>query len=214
MRARILPGWIWGVMAAGGLVATCLAQNQPEGSPTTDAPDRSSTAVPAPAAPVEPASPAAKPVPTRVQLSPWALQIQKLAQAQVEEGVMLAYVTNAPGRFDLSADAIIHLKNQGVSRQVMNAMIEHDRQLLSSPRPVLVAAAPGVTVAAPSPALEASPVEASDEGWAGEPLVMEEAYYDAPEPPEGLGPVRAPYPVRLNDPIVILKLPSFTVPYW
>lgn len=127
---------------------------------------------------------------------------------------MLAYVTNAPGMFDLTADDIIHLKNLGVSRQVMNAMIEHDRQLLSGARPVLVAATPGVMMASPPPAIEASPVEANDEDWVGEPLVMEEAYYDAPEPPAGLGPVRAPYPVKLNDPIVILKLPSFTVPYW
>jgi len=196
------------------MVATCLAQNQLTDFPTTASPNQASTAIPAAATPAEPGSPIGKPAPTKVQLSPWSLQIQKLAQAQVEEGVMLAYVTNAPGVFDLSADDIIHLKNLGVSRQVMNAMIEHDQQLLSGSRLVLVPAAPSVIVATPSPAIEASPAEPNDEDCAGEPLVMEEAYYDAPEPPEGLGPVRAPYPVRLNDPIVILKLPSITVPYW
>jgi len=36
---------------------------------------------------------------------------------------------------------------------------------------------------------------------------------DVPDQPASLGPVRAPYAVKLNDPIVILKLPSFTVPW-
>ena len=38
--------------------------------------------------------------------------------------------------------------------------------------------------------------------------------YYAPEQPENTGPVRVPYAVKLNDPIVILKLPTFRVPYW
>jgi hypothetical protein len=37
---------------------------------------------------------------------------------------------------------------------------------------------------------------------------------DAPDQPASAGPVRVPYPVKLNDPIIILRLPSFALPCW
>ena len=37
---------------------------------------------------------------------------------------------------------------------------------------------------------------------------------DVPNQPRSAGPVRVPYPVKLNDPIIILRLPTFTLPYW
>ena len=36
----------------------------------------------------------------------------------------------------------------------------------------------------------------------------------APEQPEGIGPVRARYAVKLNDPIIMLRVPTLTVPCW
>jgi hypothetical protein len=37
---------------------------------------------------------------------------------------------------------------------------------------------------------------------------------DVPDQPASAGPVRVPYAVKLSDPIVIFRLPTFTVPYW
>jgi hypothetical protein len=37
---------------------------------------------------------------------------------------------------------------------------------------------------------------------------------DVPDQPESVGPVRMPYPVKLSDPIIILRLPTFALPCW
>jgi hypothetical protein len=37
---------------------------------------------------------------------------------------------------------------------------------------------------------------------------------DVPEQPASAGPVRVPYAVKLNDPIVVLRLPTFALPCW
>lgn len=147
--------------------------------------------------------------PPKVQLSPWSLEVQKLTQAQVDQAVILAYITNSAGIFNLTADDIIHLKTLGAAPAVINAMIQHDQGILSGARPVIVAVTPAASAAPPGSAQ----IVANDESWASEPWVPDEGYY-APEQPANTGPVRAPYPVKLNDPIIVLKLPSFTVPYW
>ena len=59
----------------------------------------------------------------------------------------------------------------------------------------------------------ASPVVANDESRDQELLVFDDIY-SAPEQPEGIGPVRAPYAVKLNDPIIMLRVPTLTVPCW
>jgi hypothetical protein len=213
MRTQILPGWVWGMVLAGGVVVAGWGQEEPDANKATVSPAKTSAAVSTPATPAEPGSPADESFPVKTQLSPRSLEVEELAQAQVEEGVMLAYVTNCLGVFSLGADDIIYLKNAGVSQGVIQAMIEHDRASLTEARPVMLAAAPSVAAAAACPDTGAAPMTVPEEGWAGESLAMEEPYYVA-EQPEGAGPVRAPYPVKLNDPIVILKLPTITVPYW
>jgi hypothetical protein len=65
---------------------------------------------------------------------------------------------------------------------------------------------------APYPPSGGPQIVANDDGWAQESTASEGDYY-APEQPVGSGPVRVPYAVKLSDPIVILKLPSFSVPY-
>ncbi len=169
-------------------------------------------------------------------LSPGAQEIQSLTQAGLDERVILVYVTNFTGIFSLDPDNIIYLRDLGVSDPVINAMILHDRGRISSPRPPTASPASSLPVpwkealaaslhlsgdAAAHPATLATPREApveaqiiaNDEAWAGGDLVLNEEYF-APEQPESTGPVRVPYAVKLNDPIVILKLPTFRVPYW
>lgn len=62
-------------------------------------------------------------------LSASAAEIIKLAQAGVDEGVMLAYVTNSPNAFQLTSDDIVYLNDVGVSGAVVTAMIQRDQAL-------------------------------------------------------------------------------------
>src|SRR5882672_8915783 len=65
-------------------------------------------------APGEAASRGASP-PVTVPVSGPAAEVVRLAQAGVDENVMLSFVTNSPNTFDLSADAIVYLNDLGVS---------------------------------------------------------------------------------------------------
>jgi len=176
-----------GAMLAGVVTASGFAQGNPAAAPTLVSSNRNSAAV------------APKPALKDVHLSPASRDIQRLAQAQVDEIVILACITNCPGLYSLTADQIIHLKQAGVAPHVINAMMQHDQDRLSGNQPLTAATAP--------------PVIAGNASRANESLIVEDDYY-IPEQPESIGPVRAPYPVKLSDPIVILKLPSFTVPCW
>jgi hypothetical protein len=152
-------------------------------------------------------------LPPRIPLSPWAQEIQKLVQAGVEERVIATYITNSAGMFNLEADQIIYLKNAGVSPQVLSVMVQHDQQLISSGGFMTVPAEPATGPIATFATPGASPIMANDDSWAQEPMLPDDSYYP-PEQPEGIGPVRAPYAVKLNDPIIMLRLPTFTVPCW
>ena len=162
MKTRISPGWILGMVLAGGAVASGFAQNGPNPSQTAVSLEKTGAAAPAPAATasVEPGTPSqSAPQPSTAvptvpgnaadkspssnrYLSPWFYEIQRLTQAGVEDGVVLSYINNSAGTFNLTADQVISLKNLGASPQVINAILEHDRQLISGERPMTVSAPP------------------------------------------------------------------------
>jgi hypothetical protein len=256
MKARISRGWILGMVFAGGVMASGFARDGVNASPATSSLQQTGPAsvpvtpapsvVPAtsiqaapgssPAAPAVPDAAADKRLAPNTHVSPWLYEIERLSQARVDEGVVLSYVANSAGTFNLTADQIIHLKNEGVSSQVINAMMQHDRELISGQRPLTAstppplppavqaavaanlhtagnAPTPPATAAAPAPAPAESQVVANDDSRSSADWVLVEPD-DVPEQPRSAYPVRAPYPVKLNDPIVIWKLPTFTVPYW
>ncbi len=226
MKARIFPGWVVAMALVGRMVAPGLAQDAP--------------APPAATATVDKAAPAAlnkaqdKSSPAAVYASPWLLEIERLSEAGVDTDVILTYISHCAGTFNLTADQIIHLKDAGISGPVINAMILHDRQVISGARPATASGAPPpspeiqAAIAARLPASQASatqpPAPASPEPVRSSIIANDESQFapdwvlvepdDVPEQPADLGPVRAPYPVKLNDPIVVLRLPTFTVPYW
>jgi hypothetical protein len=171
-------------------------------------------------------------------LSPWYYEVERLTQAGVGEPAVLSYITNAAGTFNLSADQIISLKNLGASPEVINAMIRHDRDWISGRRPITVSAppplppsvqaalaatlhrterasAPAATQAtpAPAPAPSGSIIAPDDNSGASGVSVWVEPD-DVPDQPHSAYPVRAPYAVKLSDPIVVLRLPTFSVPCW
>ena len=169
-------------------------------------------------------------------LSPWFYEIERLTQAGVEEAVVLSYINNSAGTFNLTADQVISLKNLGVSPQVISAMLEHDRELISGERPLTASAPPPLppavqaaldasfhttgpasaqpaTLATPLPAPTRSIIAPDDKPGASGTWVWVEPD-DVPDQPASAGPVRVPYPVKLNDPIIILRLPTFALPCW
>jgi len=56
-------------------------------------------------------------------------QVVRLTQAGVDESVILTYVSNSSSTFNLDSDKIIYLRDIGLSKEVLTAMIQHDQQL-------------------------------------------------------------------------------------
>jgi hypothetical protein len=71
------------------------------------------------------------PSPGAASLAPAAAEVAKLVAAGTTEDVVLAYVQNAPGPFNLSADNVLYLKDLGVASSVITAMLNHDSALRS-----------------------------------------------------------------------------------
>ena len=142
MKARILHGWLFGMVLAVASAASGCAQDGLNAPPPTSSSDAGKATAPAANTSAAPQSSSATPaapgkqsdpsLPPRISLSPWAHEIQKLVQAGVEERVITSYITNSAGMFNLTADQIIYLKNEGVSPRVLSVMIQHDQQLFSS----------------------------------------------------------------------------------
>lgn len=82
-----------------------------------------------------PAKPAPAPdadklkLPENIKPSAALNDVIKMAQAGVDESVMLTYVTNSQHLFKLGADEIIYLKDIGVPDNVVTAMLERDQAL-------------------------------------------------------------------------------------
>jgi len=221
MKTRIFPGWLFGMLLAAAAAASGFAQNGLNTPPKTSSSDPAATPAPnisaapqsSPASSVVPGKQSAQPVPSPTSLSPWSHEIEKLVQAGVDERVITTFITNSAGIFNLSPDDIVCLKNLGVSSSVLNVMLQHDQRFISSAGPMTAATAPPATPIAIATVPGESQIVGSDDSWAQEPVVAEDDYY-APEQPEGIGPVRAPYAVKLNDPIIMLRVPTLTVPCW
>ncbi len=75
-----------------------------------------------------------RPLPSSVRTSGAAGDLLKLASSGVEEQVMMAYITNSPAPFNLTADEIIYLKDIGVSGNVITSTLHKD-QSLNAPGP-------------------------------------------------------------------------------
>ncbi|MDX1951730.1 MAG: DUF6600 domain-containing protein [Verrucomicrobiota bacterium] len=98
------------------------------------------------------AAPAPVPPPT-VDLSAPVLEIIKLAQANVGDSVLLAFIAKSENAFDLDADDILYLTDLGISDEVLAAMLNKEGKSLEafSPSTNAIAATPP---AGPQPAPE------------------------------------------------------------
>ncbi len=144
-------------------------------------------------------------VPANLKPSPATAEIIKLANAGVEQSVMLSFVTNSLGTFNLRAEEIIYLNDIGVPSAVVTAMIQRDHLLQGTSSEVAVAPGepepafappPGYvpdmtfdqTLPAPESSVEAPPMPAYASDNYGPPSEPEPAaadysdYYDALAP--------------------------------
>ena len=148
-------------------------------------------------APAKPIS-TEKPLPPNLKATGAVSEIIKLADAGVDESVMLAFVNKSTSTFNLRSDEIIYLKDIGVANSVVTAMIQHDETLKESLTAAAAAvAAPDLGRANPldTPTYGAGiapPVEAAPQtGYASEPYgsltppaeaVTDSSFYDSLSP--------------------------------
>jgi len=171
---------------------------------------------------VQPLS-AERPLPPGVKPTAPVAEVIRLAESGVDEGVMLAFVTNSVSAFNLTADDIIYLNDIGVPASVVTAMIQRDQALqgVSTNVPPAMIAGPTATaptnqyapvpeMAAPAPsepaatrASEEMPVEAPVEAPAEVPV-------EAPPPTEY---AQADYAVPLAAAPVYSTFYSALTPY-
>ena len=60
-------------------------------------------------------------------------EVVKLTQAGVDLNIIKNYIANTPGAFGLNAEKIIYLNDAGVPTDIINAMLEHDKNLSAPP---------------------------------------------------------------------------------
>src|SRR5690349_20521263 len=153
MRRRICSSWVLGLVLLVLPLAGCLQEssissqavaaaevaNPPE-SPTAEPTIETSADIDADEMMAEAdaqkisTAPAKKvsteiEVPANLKPSAATAEIIKLANAGVEESVMLSFITNSLGTFNLRAEEIIYLNDIGVPSGVVTAMIQRDHLL-------------------------------------------------------------------------------------
>jgi len=123
MNTRNLPVTAWMVAIGAGtiLIIGAFARFDPA---TSLKPGQVASSSPLAAKPGDPPAEATGTAVLPANLSPGLAEIIKLAQAHVDEGVMLAYVTNSGRVFSPSADEILYLKDIGLSQNVIGAIVK------------------------------------------------------------------------------------------
>ena len=246
MNLRISIGWLCGLAVMLASPAGLAAQDRvksapsfPPGEPVIQNPQSASTNPPGPgitapsakSSQVPPApneKVAAGQIPPGAYVSPWLLDIIKLAQARIDPGVMLTFIDSA-GTFNLDADQIIFLRDLGVPAEVTTAMIQHDFEIVSGLRmpggavsasqpaiqltfvhsdsPSAGAAAKGILSTSPAPTAAPAEPAVGDTPNEPDPIVWREfqPQRQALELPLAVSPVRRPYSVQLTDPIIMIR---------
>jgi hypothetical protein len=142
-------------------------------------------AEPAVAEAVQPEVPFAvdRPIPAHLTASASLRELIKLAQAGVDEQILLTFINNSTSSFLLGADEIIYLTDIGVPGHVINSMMERDKTLRTAfvaamPPPAASSTVTQVVAAAPAyveaPAAESAP--------AAEPVVTDSQFEEALSP--------------------------------
>jgi len=126
-----------------------------------------------------------KPPPPNVRLSRAASEVVKLAEAGVDESVMMAFVTNSTSLFELGVEEILYLNDLGVPGRIVTAMMQRDdalKGLAGGAGPLPAAAEPEAPAQyAPQPEVVPGTAEMAPEG----PPPADNAMVDYSPPPGG-----------------------------
>jgi hypothetical protein len=135
MKARQMLNWFPRFVLALALVSFGDAQEPGKPAPPGQQP------APQPAASAPAGMLPEKRSPGRLQVSAWLAEVVKLAQAGIDESVMLSYVENA-GTFNIGADQLIYIRDLNVPNSVIFAMLQHDSELAAGLKQVTASTVP------------------------------------------------------------------------
>ena len=100
----------------------------------------------------DPAAAESKPLPPGLSVSPSLGEVVRMANGGVEPDVMLSFITNSAGTFNLGSDQIIYLKDIGLPAEVVTTMIQHDQAIATGQFQVTASTVPAPAAAgAPQP---------------------------------------------------------------
>ena len=125
-----------------------------------------------------------KPLPPNVKPSGAVAEVIRLVESGVDEGVILAYITNSLSAFKLTPDDIIYLNDIGVPSALVSAMMQRDQSLKGLPPEAAPAVA--ATPPAPAPSSAYAPVPAGPAPDSMQP--------PGPQAPQEMAPDMAPPP--------------------
>ena len=215
-----------GSFASAGDTTDLSSTTNPVPMPTTTMQVRSFAPIPAGVTPVAGALTPAPRSTRDIDLSFWASEIVKLCRAGVDDGVILSFLDNV-GTVNLGADQIIYLKQQGVSRDIISAMLQHDFEIGTGLRPIPAVSVgsafhatdftssiastvvpQAVVPSAPAPAEPAhvDPTQLASsvaENDLNSPLAVDLLAYQPGVPDRGYR-IREPYPEKVTEPIIII----------
>ncbi|MDW8309492.1 MAG: hypothetical protein RMK20_08980 [Verrucomicrobiales bacterium] len=152
--------------------------NAPASVAPTNAPGPDLAAKPAPAPDADKLK-----LPDTIKPSAALSEVIKLAQAGVDESVMLTFVTNSQNLFKLGADEIIYLKDIGVPDNVVTAMLERDHALQQALNEAAQAQAQEAAARAEAAAAQAQQAAASQAQQAASATASEAAAPSYVNPP-------------------------------
>lgn len=149
-------------------------------------------------------------------VSCWQLELARLLEAGVAEEIILPYIEQTPGTYNLAPDQLIALRDLGASSEILAAALRHDAEIAAGLFIVPASTVPLQTPPfrlplIPEPALEqpAAPVPSSiivREPEAELPVLAAAEDTSSPTPAALLStPVRAPHPVPLTRPILVVQ---------
>jgi len=158
MKTPASTAWISGLVLGLGWLSFSFAQNDVNHleKPVADlAPPVSSQAKPAvpstspvreamdfpPSRPPNHDAPLIKRQRPKLRLSPWTSEVVKLAESGIGTDVILTFIENS-GTFNLGADQVVYLNDLGLSGEIVNAMLRHDRELISGAKPLTITSEP------------------------------------------------------------------------
>lgn len=206
MKTRIMQVWALGLAIAGLPFAggcaeqASTAQTTP---PTTNAAPPAAAATAAPPAPpgtnvvssgeeplvrgevADKVQAETRPAPEGLYMSPSFKEILKMVNGGVEEEVLLSFITNSAGMFNLGSEQIIYLNDLGVSSAIITAMIRNDQDITTG-------AKLNAMSSVPTPASPATPAGPTSFFTTPEPPAAASAA--APAAPAEAAPQYAPAP--------------------